>query len=413
MNQNQIRTLTTVLYLYACSIVLVLAVTAAPVTTTTAIPHAGCDFPQTPHAALSMVTSDDDSPVTYQFTDQSTTISGQPITSWKWNFGDGATSTEKNPRHTYAASNTKANLGASLTVTTACGKSDTAQVTFKVQCTMPNAGFTTDVSSGFAPLPVKITDTSTHTPESITVWTYDVSSDTGFSGSAVTPDPDQMFTLLNPGNYTITQRVTKNCNINSATYRKDIRVSTLQLLYMATTTTATSSTTPTTSATTMVTTATSTTPPVTTTTVPVSTVKTTALSTVPATLSGGTTTIAPSAAAQSAQAAPDTGTLSVTTDPTGAIVYVDDVMWGASPATVSGLSSGAHSLRLEHAGYQNMSVPVTITEGKTAEFSLVLVPLPDNGSSSTGMLLLVAGAVVVLALIGAGAYLYMQKKKAP
>jgi hypothetical protein len=38
-------------------------------------------------------------PLTVSFTDQSC----GPITSWQWNFGDGSTSTEQNPSHTYKA----------------------------------------------------------------------------------------------------------------------------------------------------------------------------------------------------------------------------------------------------------------------------------------------------------------------
>jgi len=56
-------------------------------------------------------------PLTVQFTDQS---SGNP-TSWSWDFGDGGTSTEQNPSHTY---NDPGTYTVSLTVTNAYG-SDT------------------------------------------------------------------------------------------------------------------------------------------------------------------------------------------------------------------------------------------------------------------------------------------------
>ena len=60
-------------------------------------------------------------PLTVNFTDQST---GNP-TSWSWNFGDGGTSTQKNPSHTYTAPNTysvtltASNAGGSNTFTRA------------------------------------------------------------------------------------------------------------------------------------------------------------------------------------------------------------------------------------------------------------------------------------------------------
>ena len=49
-------------------------------------------------------------PLTVNFTDQSCGT----ITSWQWNFGDGSTSTEQNPSHTYSKAGTHT---VSLTVT--------------------------------------------------------------------------------------------------------------------------------------------------------------------------------------------------------------------------------------------------------------------------------------------------------
>jgi PKD repeat protein len=55
-----------------------------------------------------------------QFTDES--ASDRPIVSWVWDFGDGATSTEVNPSHTYTTAD---RFDVALTVTDDAGNVDT------------------------------------------------------------------------------------------------------------------------------------------------------------------------------------------------------------------------------------------------------------------------------------------------
>src|SRR6185503_20670925 len=56
-------------------------------------------------------------PLAVTFTDLSSS-GGSTITSWAWNFGDGATSTAQNPSHTYLVPGT---YTVSLTATNAIG----------------------------------------------------------------------------------------------------------------------------------------------------------------------------------------------------------------------------------------------------------------------------------------------------
>jgi len=60
-------------------------------------------------------------PLTVSFIDQSQSVSGDPIVSWQWQFGDGATSTRQNPRHTYLNAG---EFTVTLTVTSASGTDD-------------------------------------------------------------------------------------------------------------------------------------------------------------------------------------------------------------------------------------------------------------------------------------------------
>ncbi|HEX2957956.1 MAG TPA: PKD domain-containing protein, partial [Chitinispirillaceae bacterium] len=89
-----------------------------------------------------------------QFND---TSSNSP-NKWNWEFGDGSTSTDANPKHTYA---TAKNYVVNMTVNNADG-TDTASKTITVTGTTgtPKASFTAAPTMGRAPLTVRFTDTS-------------------------------------------------------------------------------------------------------------------------------------------------------------------------------------------------------------------------------------------------------------
>ena len=67
---------------------------------------------------------------------------------------------------------------------------------------------------------------------------------------------------------------------------------------------------------------------------------------------------------------PRTGTLSVTSTPADATVFLDGVEKGITPLTISGVSAGLHQLRLTRQGYEDYSTRVAIWPGKT-----VIVPV--------------------------------------
>ena len=60
-----------------------------------------CDIEEGCYASFYLNINDDPNDLTVEFVDQSVSTEGD-ITSWEWNFGDGETSTEANPNHTYA-----------------------------------------------------------------------------------------------------------------------------------------------------------------------------------------------------------------------------------------------------------------------------------------------------------------------
>ena len=73
--------------------------------------------PVPPTAQFSGSPRSGQAPLSVHFTDQSTTGSAA-ITSWSWNFGDGGTSTQQNPNHTYSSAGS---YNVSLTVGSSAG----------------------------------------------------------------------------------------------------------------------------------------------------------------------------------------------------------------------------------------------------------------------------------------------------
>ena len=128
------------------------------------------------------------------FTDLST---GNP-TSWSWEFGDGATSSEQNPSHTYS----EGIYTVSLTVTNEAG-SDTEEKSDYVIVTgwYPEAGFKGEPKTGTAPLTVQFTDLSTQS--ALPIFTYSYSWD--FDGDGITDSNEQnpVYTYDDPGSYTV------------------------------------------------------------------------------------------------------------------------------------------------------------------------------------------------------------------
>ncbi|MBN2413751.1 PKD domain-containing protein [candidate division KSB1 bacterium] len=132
-------------------------------------------------------------PLTVKFTDTSTGI----ITSRYWNFGDGSTSEEQNPIHTYQSTGT---FTVSLSVE-GPGGSDTEEKKDYITVTeqAPEAEFSADKTNGKAPLTVKFTDSSTG---EITQWLWDF----GDGGTSTQQNPEHIYNTV--GQFTVSLTVT-------------------------------------------------------------------------------------------------------------------------------------------------------------------------------------------------------------
>jgi PKD repeat protein len=140
-----------------------------------------------------------------QFTDQST--DDGTITDWLWDFGDGQTSNERNPQHTFGAANAYEvkltvtdDAGATNTVTHTVTVSDPAQA----QNSPPEAAFNASLDC-IANRPCGFTDRSSD-PDgdgTLTAWSWDFGD--GSDGSTLR-NPDHTYQLANDYLVTLTVR---------------------------------------------------------------------------------------------------------------------------------------------------------------------------------------------------------------
>ena len=129
-----------------------------------------------------------------QFTDHSTGV----INEWNWTFGDGSTSQTQNPAHTYTEPG-EYQIG--LTVT-GPGGSDTKTISGYIQVGVidpPQASFSADPLSGYAPLTVQFTNTSTGSDLNYKWYFGDYSVENGGTSTEMHP----AYTYQEPGTYSV------------------------------------------------------------------------------------------------------------------------------------------------------------------------------------------------------------------
>jgi hypothetical protein len=93
-----------------------------------------------------------------------------------------------------------------------------------------------------------------------------------------------------------------------------------------------------------------------------------------------------------------TGSIEVTSSPSGAGVYIDNAYKGVTPLTIDGITAGTHAVRVALAGYNDWSTSVQVGSGSTASASASLEAVP-NPTAKAGMApFAVVGALGVLGL---------------
>jgi diacylglycerol kinase family enzyme len=83
----------------------------------------------------------------------------------------------------------------------------------------------------------------------------------------------------------------------------------------------------------------------------------------------------------SLQATPTYGSISVSSSPSGAAIYLDGSYRGTTPQVLSSVTKGSHVIELNLAGYNERSSTVSVTAGQTTYISWTLTP---NAQPTTG-----------------------------
>ncbi len=134
--------------------------------------------------------------------------------SYSWDFGDGNGSSENNPIHTYDADG---EYEVTLTVTNACGTNSITQSITAV--TPPSPDFSSNVTSGCAPLTVQFSDASS---ANSTTWSWTFEG--GNPATSTEQNPSVVFESA--GTYAVTLEVSNSAGSNSLVQTDYITVST-------------------------------------------------------------------------------------------------------------------------------------------------------------------------------------------
>jgi PKD repeat protein len=138
------------------------------------------------------------------FTSTSTDVAPGTISTYAWDFGDGATADVNNPTHTYAVTS-PTDFTVTLTVTDNEGATDveTQTVSINPVNTPPTASFTFSCNAAICSFASTSTDAA---PDSITTyaWTF------GDGGTANVSNPLHNYAITAPTDFTVTLTVTDN-----------------------------------------------------------------------------------------------------------------------------------------------------------------------------------------------------------
>ena len=100
---------------------------------------------------------------------------------------------------------------------------------------------------------------------------------------------------------------------------------------------------------------------------------------------------------------PQTGGLNIVSSPSGVEIYVDNLLRGYTPATLTDISVGQHSVVLKYTGYVDYSTTAMVNAGQTTPVAITMSPAPTPTPKSApspaimiGGLCAIIGTVIAL-----------------
>jgi hypothetical protein len=98
---------------------------------------------------------------------------------------------------------------------------------------------------------------------------------------------------------------------------------------------------------------------------------------------------------------PATGTIEVTSTPTGAEIYVDNLFKGYTPASLTGIAAGQHEVLLRYTGYVDYTQSVLVGSGQTTPLTVAMQPAPAPTPASPPSLAVIIGGIAIAIVTGA------------
>ena len=101
---------------------------------------------------------------------------------------------------------------------------------------------------------------------------------------------------------------------------------------------------------------------------------------------------------------PSTGTITISSSPSGAEVYLDNVFQGYSPQTIQNVAAGSHVVLMKLGGYDDWQSTVQVSAGQDTPVNAVFTAVPTSTPTKSGTI-----SVLALVAIGAAALLLWRR----